>query len=134
MSYTRDMIKFRKSVDGRVAQLPNGGKVVDYYDHRERFAWYSPDLRFARWDQSGATVATGPTLESVLPDLADDAPVEHLRQAGKRLEKARAEQAQAMNDVYAATPAAVAAGVSEVKAAHIAGVDRMTVRRALGKL
>jgi DNA-binding GntR family transcriptional regulator len=30
-------------------------------------------------------------------------------------------------------PRAVAAGMSEAEAARVAGVDRMTVRRALGK-
>jgi DNA-binding GntR family transcriptional regulator len=37
-------------------------------------------------------------------------------------------------ELYAAIVAAVDSGMSEVEAAEIAGVNRMTVRRALGKL
>ena len=37
-------------------------------------------------------------------------------------------------ETYAAIVAAVDSGMSEVEAAEIAGVNRMTVRRALGKL
>jgi DNA-binding GntR family transcriptional regulator len=37
-------------------------------------------------------------------------------------------------ELYAAIVQAVKDGMSEVEAAEIAGVNRMTVRRALGKL
>lgn len=54
--------------------------------------------------------------------------------AGERWHKAkRAERAQAAA-MYARICAAVADGMSESEAARVAGVDRMTVRRALGKL
>jgi len=37
-------------------------------------------------------------------------------------------------ELYAAIVQAVAGGMSEVQAAELAGVNRLTVRRALGKL
>ena len=48
-------------------------------------------------------------------------------QAGKTKERVFAAE------LYAAIRSAVAAGMSESEAARVAGVDRMTVRRALGK-
>lgn len=52
----------------------------------------------------------------------------------KRWHKARdAERALAVQ-LYDAIRQAVSDGMSESEAARVAGVDRMTVRRALGKL
>ena len=58
----------------------------------------------------------------------------NLRKAGESWQKAKeAERAKAAA-LYEAMRAYCADGGSEVKAAAVAGVDRMTVRRALGKL
>jgi hypothetical protein len=54
--------------------------------------------------------------------------------AGRAWSAAKDDERAAMANVYAAIVAAHAAGVTEVEAARLAGVDRMTVRRALGKL
>jgi hypothetical protein len=48
--------------------------------------------------------------------------------------KARERERALAVELYAAIVAAVDLGMSEVQAAKVAGVDRMTVRRALGKL
>ena len=48
--------------------------------------------------------------------------------------KARERERALAAELYAAIVAAVESGMSEVQAAKVAGVDRMTVRRALGKL
>lgn len=46
---------------------------------------------------------------------------------------AKRTERQSAANMYAAIVAAVDSGMSESEAARIAGVDRMTVRRALGK-
>lgn len=56
-----------------------------------------------------------------------------LRTAGAHLAAARSAQRHIMARLRELLPAATAAGVSEAKAARAAGVDRMTVRRLLGK-
>jgi DNA invertase Pin-like site-specific DNA recombinase len=48
--------------------------------------------------------------------------------------KARERERALAVELYAAIVEAVDGGMSEVQAAKVAGVDRMTVRRALGKL
>jgi transposase len=58
---------------------------------------------------------------------------EHLLRAARALAAVRELQEQATEQARAAVRAAVAAGVSEVEAARLVGVDRMTVRRWLGK-
>lgn len=57
-----------------------------------------------------------------------------LMNVGKEWAAAKEDERAAMANVYAAIVAAHSAGVSEVDAARLSGVDRMTVRRALGKL
>ena len=57
-----------------------------------------------------------------------------LRRAGKAFSAARDKQQQAAARLYEALRLAVMEGMSESEAARVAGVDRMTVRRALGKL
>ena len=94
----------------------------------------SPPLRYERTDVGGLTVARGDTLESVVPELADNKLVVQLQRAGVAWDKAREVERALAAEMYAAIVEAVAGGVSEVQAAKIAGVDRMTVRRALGKL
>lgn len=53
---------------------------------------------------------------------------------GKRRTKQREAVAATTEKLAAAVRDAVAAGMTEVDAARAAGVDRMTVRRWLGKL
>lgn len=127
-------LKFRPNVDGRSARLPDGGSVIDFYDHRANFAWYTPEMRFARYDREGNVLARGATLRDVLPNVADQNSVHTLVKAGKALAKARAAEREARDATFAAITAAVADGVSESAAARLAGVDRMTVRKVLGKL
>ncbi len=53
---------------------------------------------------------------------------------GKRWQRARDKERALAADLYDAIREAVEGGMSEHEAARVAGVDRMTVRRALGKL
>jgi DNA invertase Pin-like site-specific DNA recombinase len=59
---------------------------------------------------------------------------EELAKVGKRWHAAKDKERALAAELYAAIVQAVAGGMSEVEAARVAGVDRMTVRRALGKL
>jgi hypothetical protein len=58
---------------------------------------------------------------------------EALIAAGRDFDRAQQDLDDASTALYAAIVDAVAAGTSEVEAAKLGGVDRMTVRRALGK-
>lgn len=60
-------------------------------------------------------------------------PVHRLQAAGAWLAACRAEQAQAMTYLADVVRAVVPGEVPEAQAARVAGVDRMTVRRMLGK-
>ena len=57
-----------------------------------------------------------------------------LAKTGKKWHAARDRERALAAELYAAIVQAVEGGMSEVQAAKVAGVDRMTVRRALGKL
>ena len=57
-----------------------------------------------------------------------------LQKAGKEWQAAKKRERALAAKLYAAIVEAVESGMSEVQAAKVAGVDRMTVRRALGKL
>jgi DNA-binding GntR family transcriptional regulator len=58
-----------------------------------------------------------------------------LRDVGKRWARAKAAERKAAASAYAAIRyAATVQGVPETQIAELVGVDRMTVRRALGKL
>ena len=59
---------------------------------------------------------------------------QELRDAGEAFTRAREELSESSTQLYAAIVRACAGGMTEVQAAKVAGVDRMTVRRALGKL
>ena len=59
---------------------------------------------------------------------------EDLGKIADKWHKARERERVLAVELYAALVAAVDSGMSEVQAAKVAGVDRMTVRRALGKL
>ena len=59
---------------------------------------------------------------------------EDLGKIAGKWHKARERERALAVELYAAIVAAVESGMSEVQAAKVAGVDRMTVRRALGKL
>jgi hypothetical protein len=56
-----------------------------------------------------------------------------LQVLGRRLAKARQAQSDAMVEIKASLPAAIAAGITEVDAARLTGLDRMTIRKMLGK-
>jgi DNA invertase Pin-like site-specific DNA recombinase len=58
--------------------------------------------------------------------------VSHLADVGEAWNAARAHERALAADLYAAIVAAVQGGMSQSQAARVAGVDRMTVRRALG--
>ena len=127
----RSLLKFRPTAQGRAAQLPNGGTVYEW--DQKHFAVDATASRFARVDPD-ATTTPRPALGDVVPELADDSAVEALRKAGRAWTKARDAERKCAEACHAAIVAAVAAGISERRAATIAGIDRMTVRRALGKL
>lgn len=57
-----------------------------------------------------------------------------LHKAGKAFKAARDRERLASAHLYEQIRLAVLEGMSESEAARVAGVDRMTVRRALGKL
>ena len=59
---------------------------------------------------------------------------EDVAKAGKQWHSAKARERDAAAKLYAAIVQAVEGGLTEVQAAELAGVNRMTVRRALGKL
>jgi DNA invertase Pin-like site-specific DNA recombinase len=59
--------------------------------------------------------------------------VTDLTKAGKAWHAAKGRERERMADLYAAIVAHCEAGGTETEAARLAGVDRMTVRRALGK-
>lgn len=127
----RSTLKFKKIAQGESAQLPNGGTIFHW--HQKHFAVDISQRKYERVDQHGVHVASGPTLASVLPELADDSTVEALRRSGKKWSAARANEREAAEAAYAAIAAAAAAGIAETRIAKELGVDRMTVRRALGK-
>lgn len=56
-----------------------------------------------------------------------------LARVGAKWQAAKTKERALAAELYAAIRSAVAAGMSESEAARVAGVDRMTVRRALGK-
>ena len=57
-----------------------------------------------------------------------------LAKASKKWHAAKERERALAGELYAAIVKAVEGGMSEVQAAKLAEVDRMTVRRALGKL
>lgn len=57
-----------------------------------------------------------------------------LEQAGRNWERAKMKERESMAYLYAAIQSAHRDGMPETQIAKVAGVDRMTVRRALGKL
>ena len=57
-----------------------------------------------------------------------------LEKISKKWHAAKERERELAADLYAAIVEAVDSGMSEVQVAKVAGVDRMTVRRALGKL
>lgn len=58
---------------------------------------------------------------------------QELRDVGEAFNRAREELSECSTQLYAAIVEACADGMTEVQAAKVAGVDRMTIRRALGK-
>lgn len=56
-----------------------------------------------------------------------------LEAVGKRWNAAREKERALAAELYGAIREAVEGGMTEAEAARVAGVDRMTVRRALGK-
>jgi DNA invertase Pin-like site-specific DNA recombinase len=56
-----------------------------------------------------------------------------LEAVGRRWNAARDKERALAAELYVAIREAVEGGMSEHQAARVAGVDRMTVRRALGK-
>lgn len=66
-------------------------------------------------------------------DVVQGVKVDELAAAGRAWARAKDRERERMEELYAAIVAYCADGGSEAEAARIAGVDRMTVRRALGK-
>lgn len=106
--------------------LPDGRTVIQW-DQRH-FA--VPVDRYELVDREGRTMTTGATLADVLPSASHESTLQAL---GRRLAKARKAEADAMDQIRATLPSAIAAGVTEVDAAKATGLDRMTIRKMLGK-
>ena len=66
-------------------------------------------------------------------DRRQDRRAAELAKAGKELARIMDERKAASHRLRRAILFAIAGGMSESEAARVAGVDRMTVRRALGK-
>ena len=94
------------------------------------FARVDRDQRAARRPAPAApdTVVDVPTPLPAAPDPAAD-----LATLGRKWAKARERERDLAEQTYAAIVAACDAGLPEAEAARVAGVDRMTVRRARGK-
>lgn len=58
---------------------------------------------------------------------------QELEQIGKRWAKARKAERTVAAQMYAVIKSAADVGIPEAEIARLAGVDRMTVRKALGK-
>ena len=113
---------------GESALLPDG-RTVFRWDPK-RFEVDIAGRRYQVDDREGRTIATGATLAEVLPSASHESTLQAL---GRRLAKARQAEAEAMHEIRATLPSAIAAGVTEVDAAKATGLDRMTIRKMLGK-
>jgi hypothetical protein len=111
---------------GQSAMLPDGRTVIQW-DERH-FA--VPIDRYELLDRQGCMIATGATLAELLPSASHESTLQAL---GRRLAKARQAKAEAMDEIRTALPQAIVAGVTEVDAARLTGLDRMTIRKMLGK-
>lgn len=112
----------------------NGNEVfVDRTTKINNIQTQYPDDNIVRW--TGMSVNSDSTQQGALLVVDKSATAEDiLTDAGHIFNKARAAQREASGAVYTAIENASRAGISEVQIAKLAGVDRMTVRRALGKL
>lgn len=61
-------------------------------------------------------------------------PMKSLAQAGRAWNRAKDRERELASELYEAMRAAHAQGIPETQIAEMAGVNRMTVRRALNKL
>lgn len=116
---------------GFVGELPNGEVVLQW--DVSLLSDDDPRDRFQRVDAQGNVLAQGWTLDDVLSDPEESAVVERLSAAGRRWKEARGVERDARDAVYQAVIDAFAFSIPETRIAAIAGVDRMTVRKALGK-
>ena len=125
--------------------LPVGGLVDMQLAVRQEDLWeirqvgdYVADTGMV-WTDAGMTPEMSANAHPVIEDNvivfspSDDAAL-LLQHAGEAWSRARDVERLAAAGVQAIVRYAVAGGMSEVQAAKVAGVDRMTVRRALGKL
>ena len=73
-------------------------------------------------------------VEAAAGELGKEAALsQRLKNAGRRYGAARDRERAAAAELYEAIREAIAEGLSEVEVAKLAGVNRLTVRRALGK-
>jgi len=95
---------------------------------REQF----PNHQIVRWQ--GSSVIEDATQTGALLILSADASADEvIEQAGQIFTEARQAQFRAAAALYTAIEHAHRSGISELQISKLAGVDRMTVRRALGK-
>ena len=111
---------------GQSALLPDGRTVIQW--DPAHFAVQGD--RYELLDRQGRTVAKAATLAEVLPAASHESTLQVL---GRRLAKARQAESDAMDEIRAVLPEAIASGVTEVDAARLTGLDRMTIRKMLGK-
>ena len=95
---------------------------------REQF----PNHQIVRWQ--GSSVIEDATQTGALLILNADASADEvITQAGQMFMEARQAQFRSASALYTAIEHAHRSGISELQISKLAGVDRMTVRRALGK-
>lgn len=122
------MLRFKpmRNGQGQSAMLPDGRMVMQW--DPAHFAVEGD--RYELVGRDGRTISTGATLAEVLPAASHESTLQAL---GGRLAKARQAEAEAMDEIRVALPSAIAAGLTEVDAAKATGLDRMTIRKMLGK-
>jgi len=121
-------LRFKPMRNGQgQSALLTDGRTVMQWDPKQ-FAHEGE--RYELLDRQGRTVAKAATLAEVLPAASHESTLQAL---GRRLAKARQAENNAMQEIRAALPSAIAAGLTEVDAAKATGLDRMTIRKMLGK-
>lgn len=122
------MLRFRPMLNGQglSATLPDGHVVIQW--DQKHFA--KKIEKYELLDREGRSLQRSDTLADVVPSIGHHGKLQAL---GRTLATARQAEAQALEAIKAALPAAVADGVTQVDAAQLTGLDRMTIRKMLGK-
>lgn len=122
------------SVDGHsiVSDLETGKTFHDSTSTIAALRQQFPDKQIVRW-QGSSVIEDAEQTGALLILNSETSADEVIVQAGQMFVEARQAQFRAAAALYTAIEHAHRAGISEVQISKLAGVDRMTVRRALGK-